>query len=388
MVRASGPLLDRAFAVGTVDAALASLGSYAVAGAGRRLVLVAVALPSGTPDAACRSCSARRCSRSCGRPPGSRRARAGRRRPRDRRGRRRCADARRRVRRGAALGRSAGGRRARASGAACPSGCSSLLGTWDALWQPGWSGWIVAVAARRLRARHRRAAWPRSPPPRPEPTGRPRRLWALGPFLALAAMIVANPAFAASQSGASLRTAGIVLVAANFVGAGRAAPARPVDGTVAAWAPPRSSSSVSAVRSGSRTSGRSSRSRCSRCAVGFVLAGGAQRAPAGAARHPADGRRHARRRAAARSRRCWSTCSTTTCRCGVDNAWVLVADRARARPVGRCAAARPLAGSSDRLPRSMASVRLLLLPALVLAAVGLVALRHADRRRARPPTAP
>ena len=51
MIRASGPLLDRAFAAGVVDAALTALGTYAAAGLVAALLLLAVRRTSGTPDA-------------------------------------------------------------------------------------------------------------------------------------------------------------------------------------------------------------------------------------------------------------------------------------------------------------------------------------------------
>jgi endonuclease/exonuclease/phosphatase family metal-dependent hydrolase len=47
-----------------------------------------------------------------------------------------------------------------------------------------------------------------------QPTGRARRTWALGPTLALVLMALANPAFAAAQSGLPLLVAGTVLVLA------------------------------------------------------------------------------------------------------------------------------------------------------------------------------
>ena len=51
MIRASGPLLDRAFAAGVVNAALTALGTYAAAGLVAALLLLAVRRTSGTPDA-------------------------------------------------------------------------------------------------------------------------------------------------------------------------------------------------------------------------------------------------------------------------------------------------------------------------------------------------
>lgn len=217
MVRASGPLLDRAFAAGTVNAAVTALGTYAGAGLVAAVVLVLVGRTSGTPDARTLLIGASLLA----------------------------------VLRvvvqaldGFALdvvglvtvavsvgvltlavafvaGRPAGGRQAATGlvlGCGLSVGLQLVLGTWDALWRDSWTGWGVAgllavavvVTARGLVA---------FTTPESEATGRPRRLWALGLFLALAAMIVANPAFVASQSGVALGWAGLVVVVANALGA-------------------------------------------------------------------------------------------------------------------------------------------------------------------------
>ena len=71
MVRASGPLLDRAFAVSTVDAALVSLGTYAGAGVVVAVVLLVARCSSGTPDSRALvvgSAAARRAARPRRRP--------------------------------------------------------------------------------------------------------------------------------------------------------------------------------------------------------------------------------------------------------------------------------------------------------------------------------
>lgn len=91
-------------------------------------------------------------------------------------------------------------------GVGLATGLQLALGTWDAFWRHDALGWAVtaattlgAVLLARL-VRHEAVG------------GRPRRLWALGPYLALATLILANPAFAASQDGARLAWAGGVLV--------------------------------------------------------------------------------------------------------------------------------------------------------------------------------
>ncbi|AEE46973.1 Endonuclease/exonuclease/phosphatase [Cellulomonas fimi ATCC 484] len=92
-----------------------------------------------------------------------------------------------------------------------------LLGTWDAVWRSSAAGWVVAlvVAAAPFAARRGLLDVHASP----EPAGRPRRLWALGPYLAVAAMLLANPAFAASQADVPLDAAGLVLVGSAVLGA-------------------------------------------------------------------------------------------------------------------------------------------------------------------------
>ncbi|RMI02054.1 endonuclease/exonuclease/phosphatase family protein [Cellulomonas triticagri] len=109
-------------------------------------------------------------------------------------------------------GRGTGGRQA-ALGLTLGSGLSAALqlalGTWDPLWHGGVVGTVtigalvlvavgLAVVARGE-----------------EPTGRPRRTWVLGPALALVVMMLANPAFAAAQSGVPLAAAGTAVVLAS-----------------------------------------------------------------------------------------------------------------------------------------------------------------------------
>jgi endonuclease/exonuclease/phosphatase family metal-dependent hydrolase len=97
-------------------------------------------------------------------------------------------------------------------GLGASTGLQLALGTWDAYWRHsvlGWAVTVVLVVGAVLLARLIRTE---------VVGGRPRRLWVLGPYLALAAMILANPAFAASQDGARLAWAGGVLVIAAAVG--------------------------------------------------------------------------------------------------------------------------------------------------------------------------
>jgi endonuclease/exonuclease/phosphatase family metal-dependent hydrolase len=115
-----------------------------------------------------------------------------------------------------------------AAGAAAGVGLQLVLGTWDGLWRHNLLGWSVTVALvgalgwlTVLVARDQA----------PAPTVRVRGLWALGPFMALAAMMLANPAFAAAQSGLPLVLAGSVhalglLLAGWSVGRARRTPGR------------------------------------------------------------------------------------------------------------------------------------------------------------------
>ncbi|WP_456823291.1 endonuclease/exonuclease/phosphatase family protein [Cellulomonas sp. P5_E12] len=217
MVRASGPLLDRAFAAGTVNAAVTALGTYAGAGLVAAVILLLVGRSSGTPDARTLLLGASV-----------------------------LAVLRVAVQAldGLALdvvglvtvavsvgvltlavafvaGRPAGGRQA-ATGLVIGSGLSVglqlVLGTWDAVWRDSWTGWVVAVVLALAVVATARGLVAFTTPDE-QATGRPRRLWALGLYLALAAMIVANPAFVASQSGVALGWAGLGVVVANALGA-------------------------------------------------------------------------------------------------------------------------------------------------------------------------
>lgn len=132
-------------------------------------------------------------------------------------------------------GRPDGGRRAAtavAQGAAGSVGLQLTMGTWDAVWRPGLAGWVVAVALAAavvwlaVAARTDDAV----------PTSRPGRLWALGPVLGVTVMTLANPAFAASQSGLPLAVAGTVTGAGLLLAAACADHVRPRGTTVAAAA--------------------------------------------------------------------------------------------------------------------------------------------------------
>lgn len=222
LVRASGPLLDRWFAVGTASAAAAAVGTYAGAGVVAALLLMLTGRRSGVPGGRTLLVGvsvlavARLVLQALD---------------------------------GLALdvvglvtvalavgvltlavafvaGRQAGGRQAAVGlviGTGLSVGLQMVLGTWDAVWRSGGVGWLVAalVALAPLGAARALVA-PRAEPahaPDIEASGRPRRLWALGPYLALVAMVLANPAFAASQSGVALGVAGLVLVGSGTVGA-------------------------------------------------------------------------------------------------------------------------------------------------------------------------
>lgn len=102
--------------------------------------------------------------------------------------------------------------RAVATGLAIGVGVQLALGTWDAVWRRDVAGWVVTVlvvgalvlAAARLRTEAAAGPVDAAPP------AHVRRLWTLGLLLGLAAMILANPAWAASQSGVPLAVAGPV----------------------------------------------------------------------------------------------------------------------------------------------------------------------------------
>ncbi len=105
-------------------------------------------------------------------------------------------------------GRPGGGRTAAASvalGAAGGVGLQLALGTWDAIWRHTALGWWVAGS---LGAGLVLLALAGVRDPGTPARARVGRLWALGPLLALGAMMLANPAFVAAQSGLPLAVAG------------------------------------------------------------------------------------------------------------------------------------------------------------------------------------
>lgn len=223
LVRASGPLLDHAFDAGVVTASVTAVVTYAGAGVVAALLLIATRVRDGVPsgrtvvlgaavlgalrlvlqgtDGAVRyGLGLASVAWACGvlvlavafvagRPSGPRQA---------------------------ALGL--------LLGSALSVGLQVMLGTWDALWRSSPLGWLVAgvvavapLAAFRV-AQDRGDDAAGTGGAREPATVRPRRLWAVGPFLAVAAMITANPAFVASQTSVALGWAGLVLVGAHVVG--------------------------------------------------------------------------------------------------------------------------------------------------------------------------
>ena len=211
LVRASGPLLDRAFSVGVGRAGATAIGAYGAAGVvAAVLLLVTGRRATGSPDgrtvvAGAAALAVARLAVQ-GLHGGARYvvglvAVA-------------LAVAVLSVAVSFVAGRATGGRQAALGlvlGSGLATGLQLALGTWDAFWQHGTAGWLVAAVLALGIVVLARAALGHPA------TGRPRRLWALGPFLALAAMVLANPAFAAAQTGDPLREVGLVLVVAHTV---------------------------------------------------------------------------------------------------------------------------------------------------------------------------
>lgn len=114
-------------------------------------------------------------------------------------------------------------------GAGLAVGVQLPLGTWDAVWRHDPVGWAFAVAlaglavaaAVGLQRFESTAARPDADgvPALAVPAdgGRPRRLWAVGLFVGLCSSATANPAFVAAQSGVALGETGFVLVVASTV---------------------------------------------------------------------------------------------------------------------------------------------------------------------------
>ena len=175
-------------------------------------------------------------------------------------------------------------------------GLQLVLGTWDAVWRDGWTGWVVAVVLAVGVVVTARGLVAFTAASSSEATGRPRRLWVLGLFLALAAMIVANPAFVASQSGVALGWAGLVVVVANALGAWTLLRPDPWPGGVRVGAAVLLVAGVGVRAVAHRDRGAGGRGGAPADARHRAVRG-AQRPPAGPARDPAHGRRDARRRA-------------------------------------------------------------------------------------------
>ncbi|WP_421732682.1 endonuclease/exonuclease/phosphatase family protein [Cellulomonas sp.] len=371
LVRASGPLLDRAFAAGVVNAAVTALGAYACAGVVAALLLLATRRTTGSPDARTLLVGSA------------------------------VLAALRLVLQaldGSALfvvglvavavavgvltlavafvaGRPAGGREAAIGlvlGCGLSVGLQLVLGTWDAVWRDGWTGWVVAVVLALGVVATARGLVAFTTATSAEATGRPRRLWVLGLFLALAAMIVANPAFVASQSGVALGWAGLVVVVANSLGALTLLRRDPWSASVRVGA---AVLLVAGVACALWLTGIAALAAVVvlQVSIGIVLSA------ALSAHRPAP---HGIIRTGS---------ATLVVGLGtigplllymldydvplpVDNVWVVVLAALGLALSGlrrRTPGAVPALTSPDRLPRRMSSVRLLVLPALALAAVGL-----------------
>lgn len=371
MVRASGPLLDRAFAAGTVNAAVTALGTYAGAGVVAAVILLLVGRSSGTPDARTLLLGASVLA----------------------------------VLRvvvqaldGLALdvvglvtvavsvgvltlavafvaGRPAGGRQA-ATGLVIGSGLSVglqlVLGTWDAVWRDSWTGWVVAVVLALAVVATARGLVAFTTPDE-QATGRPRRLWGLGLYLALAAMIVANPAFVASQSGVALGWAGLAVVVANALGAWSLLRANPWSAGVRVGAAVLLVAGVACALWLTGIAALVAVLVLQLC-VGIVLSA------ALSAHRPAP--RGIPRTGAATLVVGLGTIGPLLLYMldydvplPVDNVWVVVLTALGLALSGlrrRTPGAVPALTSPDRMPTRLSSVRLLILPAIVLALLGLI----------------
>jgi endonuclease/exonuclease/phosphatase family metal-dependent hydrolase len=200
-IRASGPVLDRAFAVGTPPVALTAVGTYLLAPG----LFAALWLRATRGSAVLVAVTAAGIARLAAQ----------------------LLTDQARVVAGlltAALavtalvltvarasGRTAGGRQAAIGillGVGLSVGIQTVLRTWDPLWHPGLSGivWALLLVLPAIGM----AVLTRAE----TSEGRPRRTWALGPALALILMVLANPAFVAAQSGVALVPAAAVLILA------------------------------------------------------------------------------------------------------------------------------------------------------------------------------
>ena len=203
LVRATGPMLDRAFSAGVIVVALTALGTYVAPGlvtlalarlrpvTGRTvlagvvalaLARIAVQATGGVPrywlTLAAASVAVSVLSLTVSLVAGD----------------------------GDGDGDRAGSRRAAlatATGVGVATVVSVALGTWDAPWRPGLDGWLptllVAGAALSCAWRLRDAG----------PCATPRRTWMLGPYLAVMIMVLGNPAYLSSQLGIPVDAAGI-----------------------------------------------------------------------------------------------------------------------------------------------------------------------------------
>lgn len=209
VVRASGPVLDRAFTVGTLTVALTALVTFAGAGLVAAVALLATGR-RGTGTASGRTVLAAVVATGVLRLV----TQAVHDEARFVAGLVTAALAVATLVLTATLvaGRPGGGRQA-ALGLTLGSGLSAALqlalGTWDPLWRGGVAGTVVAVLLVALPVALAVVARAE------DATGRPRRTWVLGPALALVLMVLANPAFAASQSGLPLMVAGTASVLAS-----------------------------------------------------------------------------------------------------------------------------------------------------------------------------
>ncbi|SDC56255.1 Metal-dependent hydrolase, endonuclease/exonuclease/phosphatase family [Sanguibacter gelidistatuariae] len=221
LARMSGPLIDAAFTTGVIAAAVTAVGTYAAAGLfvlalcvrrpidGRVVLLAVVALAVGRVATQGLSGS---------------------------------------VRYGTALATVAlsvaivvvvAAAVARVSGRAVAAGVGGglavsaalnlALRTWDSVWRPGALGWLVALA---LVATAVTLAWRlRALPAAPAVRG----LWLIGPYLGLAVMTFANPAFISSQAGLPLWLSGLVIIVAALGTAGLLALPAPDPTRLPAW---------------------------------------------------------------------------------------------------------------------------------------------------------
>ncbi|PFG42529.1 endonuclease/exonuclease/phosphatase family metal-dependent hydrolase [Isoptericola jiangsuensis] len=103
-----------------------------------------------------------------------------------------------------------------------------LLGTWDAVWRADAAAWVVVGV---LSAGTLATAWLL----RGRPAGPcTRSLWVLGPYVALGVQVFANPAFVASDANLPLPVAGAALAVATLATGAALSLLRPLAGPLAA----------------------------------------------------------------------------------------------------------------------------------------------------------